>query len=85
MYASWLGRRLVFDGACRRRLQQQESSSPRRRHAELIAPGGAGHAGLVLVPTTQRLTRADLGRLVAALEARLVEYPGVQDLANAET
>jgi Domain of unknown function (DUF5615) len=54
-------------------------------HAELITPGGAGHAGLVFVPTTYRRTRADVGRLVSALEAKLAEYPGEQDLANGET
>jgi predicted nuclease of predicted toxin-antitoxin system len=57
----------------------------RRLHAELIAPGSAGHAGLILVPTSQRHTRSAVGRLVAALEAKLVEYPGDQELANAET
>ena len=34
-------------------------------HAELIAPGGEGHAGLVFVSTTHRRTQADIGRLVA--------------------
>jgi uncharacterized protein with PIN domain len=57
----------------------------RRLHAELITPGGAGHKGLVLVPTIHRRTRADVGRLVTALEATLAEYPGEQDLANGET
>jgi hypothetical protein len=54
-------------------------------HAELITPGSAGHAGFVFVPTTYRLTRADIGRIVMALEAKLIEYPGERDLANAET
>jgi Domain of unknown function (DUF5615) len=54
-------------------------------HAELVAPGGAGHAGFVFVPTTYRHTKADVGRLVAALEALLAEYPGEQDLASGET
>jgi len=54
-------------------------------HAELITPGGAGHAGFVFVPTTCRRTRADVGRLVAALEATLADYPGEHDLANGET
>ena len=54
-------------------------------HAELIAPVGAGDAGFVFVHTTYRHTKADVGRLVAALEAKFAEYPGEQDLANAET
>ena len=54
-------------------------------HAELIAPGGEGHAGLVFVPTTHRRTKADVGRLITALEAKLAEFPGEADLANGET
>jgi len=54
-------------------------------HAELIAPGGEGHAGVVFVPTTQRRTKADVGRLVAALEATLAEFPGEADLASGAT
>lgn len=54
-------------------------------HAELLAPGGEGHSGMVFVPTSLRLTSAATGQIVAALETRLVEYPGDDDLANAET
>lgn len=54
-------------------------------HAELVAAGAEGHAGMVLVPTNVRLTRAATGQIVAALEVRLAEYPGDEDLANGET
>jgi hypothetical protein len=54
-------------------------------HAELVAPGGDGHAGIVFVPTTVRLTRAATGKLVKALEIPLAQYPGDADLANGET
>jgi Domain of unknown function (DUF5615) len=54
-------------------------------HAELVAPGGEGHAGMMFVPTSFRLTKAATGRTVAALQARLVEYPGDTDLADGET
>jgi len=54
-------------------------------HAELVAPGGEGHAGMVFVPTSFGLTRAATGQVVAALEARLAEYPRDGDLANGET
>lgn len=54
-------------------------------HPELVAPGGNGHAGMVFVPTGFRLTRAATGKVVEALEARLAEYPGEDDLANGET
>jgi hypothetical protein len=54
-------------------------------HAELIAHGGGGDAGIVFVPTNFRLTRAGAGRIIAALEAKLAEYPGDEDLANGKT
>jgi Domain of unknown function (DUF5615) len=54
-------------------------------HAELVAAGGEGHAGMVFVPTSFRLTRAATGQIVAALETRLAEYPCDDDLANGET
>ena len=54
-------------------------------HAELVAAGGEGHAGMVFVPTSFRFTRAATGQIVAALETRLAEYPGDEDLANGET
>ena len=54
-------------------------------HAELVASGGEGHAGMVFVPASFRLTRSATGQIVAALEARLAEYPGDEDLANGET
>jgi hypothetical protein len=54
-------------------------------HAELVARGGEGHAGMVFVPTSFRLTRAATGQIVESLETRLAEYPGDADLANGET
>ena len=53
-------------------------------YAELVAPGGLGHAGLVLVPVSYRMAKAWTGRLVTALEAKLQGLPGEQDLANGE-
>jgi len=54
-------------------------------HAELITPGSAGHSGFVFVPVTFRLTKAAVGLLVTALEAKLAAYPGEHDLDNGET
>ncbi len=54
-------------------------------HAELVAAGREGHAGMLFVPTSFRLTRAATGQIVAALETRTAEYPGDDDLANAGT
>ena len=53
-------------------------------HAEAITPGGPGHFGMIFMPGTYRRTRQDTGRIIAALEARLSEYPGDEDLANGE-
>ena len=47
-------------------------------HAQLVAPGGGGHAGMVFVPT-RRLTRAATGSIVEALEAPLAQYPDDPD------
>jgi hypothetical protein len=54
-------------------------------HAELVAAGSEGHAGMVFVPATVPRTKAATGQLVAALEAKLAEYPADQALANGET
>ena len=53
-------------------------------HYEAITPGGAGHFGMIFMPGDYRRTRADTGRIVAALEATLALYPGERDLANGE-
>lgn len=53
--------------------------------AEAIVRGGPGHAGLVLLPANVRLTRAATGRLVEALDAKLVELPGETSLGSGET
>jgi hypothetical protein len=54
-------------------------------HAELVAAGGEGHAGMVFVPAKVPRTKAATGELVVALEAKLAEYTGDDDLANGET
>jgi hypothetical protein len=53
-------------------------------HHEAIVPGGPGHFGMIFMPGGYRRTRADTGRIVAALEAQLALYPGERDLANGE-
>jgi hypothetical protein len=47
----------------------------RPRHHEAITPGGPG---------AFRRTKADTGRIVTVLEAKLAEFPGERDLANGE-
>lgn len=53
-------------------------------HAEAVLPGGAGHYGMIFMSGNYRRTRNDIGRISAALEAKLKQYPGDKDLANAE-
>ncbi len=53
-------------------------------HADAVTPGGPGHFGMVFMPGNYRRTRADIGRIISALEAKLTEYPGDEDLANGE-
>jgi hypothetical protein len=53
-------------------------------HGEAITPGGHGHFGMIFIPGSYRRTRADTGRIIAALKAKLVQYPGETDLANGE-
>ena len=54
-------------------------------HHEAIVPGGSGHFGMVFVPGGYRRTKADIGRIVTALERKLDEFPGDEDLAGGET
>jgi hypothetical protein len=53
-------------------------------HVEAVLPGGPGHYGMIFMPGTYRRTKNDIGRIVAALEAKLGQYPGEEDLVNAE-
>jgi len=40
---------------------------------------------MIFIPGAYRRTKANIGRIVAALELKLAEYPGERDLANGET
>jgi hypothetical protein len=39
---------------------------------------------MIFMPSGYRRTKADTGKIVAALEAVLSQYPGDSDLANGE-
>jgi len=54
-------------------------------HHEAITPGGPGHYGMVFMPGGYRRTKDDTGRIIAALQTMLAQYPGEKDLANGET
>ena len=53
-------------------------------HAEAVTPGGSGHYGMIFMSGNYRRTKGDIGRIIAALEAKLTQYPGDDALANAE-
>ncbi len=52
---------------------------------EAIEPGGHGHLGVVFMPSSYRRGKADVGRMIPALEEKLREFPGESDLANGES
>lgn len=54
-------------------------------HHEAVTPGGSGHFGMVFMPGSHRRTKADVGRIVTALQAKLDDFPGERDLADGET
>jgi hypothetical protein len=54
-------------------------------HNEAIVPGGNGHFGMIFIPGSYRRTRADTGRIIAALDTILAKHPGETDLINGET
>jgi hypothetical protein len=54
-------------------------------HHDAVTPGGPGHHGMVFMAGNYRRTKADTGRIVTALDAKLEQYPGEADLANGET
>lgn len=56
----------------------------RPRHSEAISPGGQGHFRMIFIPGDYRRTKADPGRILAAVEARLTQYPGETDLSDGE-
>jgi len=54
-------------------------------HNEAIASGGTGDFGMVYMPGDYRRAKADVGRIVTALQAMLDRYPRESGLANGET
>lgn len=53
-------------------------------HYEALAPGGAGHFGMIFMPGSYRHTRKDTCRIIAGLEGILGQYPAEDSLANGE-
>ena len=45
---------------------------------------GQGHFGMIFMSGNYRRTKSDIVRIIADLEAKLTQYPGDEDLANAE-
>jgi predicted nuclease of predicted toxin-antitoxin system len=53
-------------------------------HSDAITPGGPGHFGMIFMQGNYRRTKADTGRIISTLEAKLAEYPRDEDLENGE-
>ena len=53
-------------------------------HSDAITPGGPGHFGMIFMPGNYRRTKADTGRVISALKAKLTEYLSDKDLENGE-
>lgn len=70
--------------AQRRALVTNNVRDFRPLHVAAVEPGGAGHSGMIFMSGSFRRTKADVGRIVTALEAVLTAHPGDEALANAE-
>jgi hypothetical protein len=53
-------------------------------HVAAVEPGGAGHYGMIFMPGGFGRAKADIGRIVTALEAILQAHPGAEALKDAE-
>lgn len=47
-------------------------------------PGGPGHFGMIFMSGNFKRSKNDIGRIIAALEAKMAQYRDDEDLANAE-
>jgi hypothetical protein len=71
---SWVSREamsdpqvLAFGRAEHRAVVTDNLRDYRPLHNEAIVPGGDGHFGMIFTPGTYRRTKADIGRIIAAL------------------
>jgi predicted nuclease of predicted toxin-antitoxin system len=53
-------------------------------HHEAVTPGGAGHHGVILMAGAYPRSRAETGRVVAALEAKLLQHQNDDALRDSE-
>ena len=77
----------LLDVACaeRRAVVTNNLVDFRVLHHEAITSGGPGHYGMIFMAGNYRRTKADIGRIVTALEAKLEQFPGENDLVDGET
>ncbi len=68
----------------RRVVVTENLSDMRPLHYEAITPGGPGDYGMIFIPGGYPRTRADTGRIAAALERKLAAHPAERDLAEGE-
>ena len=53
-------------------------------HFDAVQAGGTGHYGMVFMAGNFRRSKADIGRIADAVEQKLRQYPGLEDLSHAE-
>jgi hypothetical protein len=53
-------------------------------HVEAFLPGDIGHYVMIFMAGNYRQTRSDIGRVVAALDVKLTQCSGEEDLADTE-
>jgi Domain of unknown function (DUF5615) len=68
----------------RRAIVTDNLADMRPLHYEAVMPGGPGDYGMIFIPGGRPRTRAHTGQIVAALEKKLIAYPGESDLTNGE-
>jgi len=68
-----------------RALVTNNLSDFRPLHHAAVSPGGDGHYGMVFMPGKYRRSKGEIGRVADALEEKLIQYPGLTDLADGET
>ncbi len=75
---------LALARAQRRALVTNNVRDFRPLHVEAVMPGGPGHFGMIFMSADYRRTKSDTERIIAALEAKITQYPGDEGLADAE-
>lgn len=75
---------LALARAERRALVTNNVRDFRPLHVEAVVPGGPGHYGMIFMSGNYRRAKNGIGRIIAALEVKLTQYPSDEALVNSE-